>query len=154
MLTIQTVQNIKTGSRVTLFNGIYAMALGVLYLGFYKFMIKINFKAIDAVWQIFTKYNPELSSMLIRLMILKGIFIIIMGFTIAALSSYIIKKKDKHAWVMLFIIGLVFWGALIAMEVLDGNYYAVAASTIGWIMFIIGMLIPLKYYMQKEYIAY
>ncbi len=154
MLTIQTVQNIKRGSRITYFNGIYAMVLGLLYIIFYKFIIKMNFNAIDTIWQVFVKYNEGLSQLLIRLLILKGILILLVGFAIVCISNYIIKKKEKSAWVVLFVIGLVFWAALLVVEFLDGNIYTIIAATIGWIMFVIGMLIPLKYYLQKEYIEY
>lgn len=154
MLTIQTVQNIKKGSWITMYNGIYAMILGIVYICLIDVIIKMNFRAIDAVWQVFAKYNPQLSNMIIRVLILKGFLVFAIGVAIVYLSNYIMKKKDKSAWVVLFIIGLVFWGVLLTVEFLDGNIYTIIAASFGWLTFIIGMLIPLKYYMQKEYIEY
>jgi len=150
MLTIRTVQNIKVGSRITYLNGIYAIILGLFYIIFFKFIIKINFRKIDAIWQIFEKYNPQISQIFIRLFILKGIFIIALGIILIYLSLYILKKKDKNAWFVLFIIGVLFWASLLVIEIFDKNIYTIIASAVGWIMFIIGMLLPIKYYIEKE----
>jgi hypothetical protein len=154
MLTIQTVENIKRGSRITLFNGIYAVIIGVLYLFFMIPLIKMNFREISVVWQVFSKYNPELTSMLLQLIIFKGIIIIGVGVIIIYLSNFILKRKDKTAWVILFIIGLLFWASLLTFEILSKNFYTITASFIGWLMFVIGMLIPIKYYLEKEYPDY
>jgi len=154
MLTVRTLEKIKTGSWLTLINGIYAVLFGILYIGFINFILKINFKQIDIVWQVFVKYNYQINYMIARLMILKSIFIIAIGITIIYLSNYIIKKKDKPTWVVLFIIGIIFWPALLTMEFLDNNIYTIVGAFIGWITFIIGMLIPLKYYTQREYSEY
>jgi len=154
MLTIRTVQNIKRGSRITYINGIYAIILGIIYISLFKFIIKVNFRKIDAIWQIFEKYNPGISSIFIRLFILKGIFIIALGIIIIYLSLYILKKKDKNAWFVLFIIGVLFWASLLVIEIFDKNIYTIIAAGIGWIMFIIGMLLPIKYYIEKEETGY
>lgn len=154
MLTIQTLENIKRGSRLTFANGIYAILYGLLYLGFIKFIIKSDFRKAEAVWQVFIKYNPTIGSLYIKLMIIKGILIIALGIAILYLSMYVLKKKDKTAWVFLFLIGLVFWPALLTLEILNRNIYTITASFIGWLSFIIGMLIPLKYYLQREYSEY
>ena len=154
MLTIRTLEKIKAGSWLTLINGIYAIIFGVLYMAVMNFILKTNFHQIEIVWQVFVKYNPSINSMIARLMILKSIFIIAIGIIIVYLSNYILKKKEKPAWVILFIIGLIFWPALLTMEFLDGNIYTIVAAFIGWISFIIGMLIPIKYYTQREYSEY
>jgi hypothetical protein len=154
MLTVRTLENIKRGSWITLLNGIYASIFGILYISFMSFILKTNFRQIETVWQVFQKYNPAINFMIVRLMILKAIFIIAIGIVIIYLSNSIIKKKEKPTWVILFIIGLIFWPALLTMEFLDGNIYTIVASFIGWITFIIGMLIPLKYYTQREYSEY
>jgi hypothetical protein len=154
MLTVQTVQNIKRGSRITLINGIYAIILGILYSSLYRFIIKTNFHSIDAIWQVFSKYNPDISALFIKLLIIKGLFIISIGIMIIYLSSYIIKKKDKSAWFVLFLIGLIFWGSLLTVEILDKNVYTIVLSGIGWLMFIIGMLLPIKYYLERDYEDY
>jgi hypothetical protein len=154
MLTIQTVENINRGSKITIFNGIYAILLGIAYLIFLIPLLKMNFRRIDVIWQIFSKYNPGLSRMLIELIVLKAILVIALGITIIYLSNFILKKKDKTAWVILFIIGLIFWPSLLTLEFLDRNIFTVIACFIGWLSFIIGMLLPIKYYLQKEYPDY
>jgi uncharacterized membrane protein YgdD (TMEM256/DUF423 family) len=92
--------------------------------------------------------------MLIELIVLKAILVIALGITIIYLSNFILKKKDKTAWVILFIIGLIFWPSLLTLEFLDRNIFTVIACFIGWLSFIIGMLLPIKYYLQKEYPDY
>jgi len=154
MLTIRTVQNIKRGSRITWFNGIYAIILGFLYIGLFKFIIKTNFHTVSAIWQVFDKYNPDIAQLFVKLLVIKGVFIISIGIMIIYLSSYILRKKDKAAWFVLFLIGLLFWGSLLTIEILDRNIYTIVPAAIGWIMFIIGMLLPIKYYMERDYDDY
>jgi len=151
MLTIKTVENIKRGAWITYINGIYAIILGVIYLSFFRFLLKTNLKAIGVVWQVFAKYNPEINALFIRLIILKGIFIIAIGILIIYLSDYIFRKKDRGTWISLFVIGLIFWGSLLTFEIFDKNIYTISLVAIGWIGFIIGMLIPIRYYTQKDY---
>ena len=155
MLTIETLEKIKTGARITLFNGIFAIIFGVVYFGFMNIILKYNMRIIDVVWQVFYKYNNELASIIVHLTILKCLFIIIMGIIIIYLSNYILKRKDRVAWVMLFVVGgIIFWPAILTIEILDKNFYAVIASAIGWITFIMGMTIPIRYYMQRQYTEY
>jgi len=154
MITIKTVERIRNGSLMTMYNGIYAVLFGLVYLLLVNLIAKMNFRTIDVVWQVFSKYNPAISSLFIKLMIVKGILIIPIGIAIIYLSTYILKKKDKTAWVVLFIIGLVFWPTLLTFEILDKNIYTIIASFVGWITFIIGMVIPIRYYTQREYSEY
>lgn len=154
MLTIQTLQNIKRGAWFTIINGIYAVLFGVLYMTLYGFILKNNFAAIDVVWQVFEKYNPAISSLIIKLLIFKGIFVITIGVLMIYLASNLLRKKDRDTWIMLFIIGLIFWPSLLTFEVLDKNLYTAIAVGIGWVTFIIGMLIPIKYYSHKEFTDY
>lgn len=154
MLTIRTLQNIKLGARITLLNGIYASILGICYLVFFNFILKTNMRVIDVVWQVFAKYNPDLNALYVRLIILKGIFIFALGILIVYLSYHILKKKDKATWIALFIIGLLFWPSLLAFEILDKNIYFITANVIGWITFIIGMLIPFRYFMKEDFEGY
>lgn len=154
MPTLKTLENIKKGSRITIFNGIYAILLAVFYFIFFNFILKTNLKAMDIVWQVFSKYNPQINSLILRLMILKGIFILAIGILIIYLSVYIFKKKDKASWIILFIVGLIFWPSLLTFELLDKNWYTAGASFFGWLTFVIGMLIPIKYYTQVEYDEY
>lgn len=154
MLTIRTLQNIKTGAWITLINGIYAVLFGIFFTGFFRLILKTNFRAIEIVWQVFSKYNPAINSLIVKLMIIKGLFILTIGIVIVYLSGYILKKKDKSTWVLLFIVGLIFWPTLLTFEILDHNVYTIIASFIGWLTFIIGMLIPIRYYMQRDYSEY
>ena len=121
MLTIKTLERIKQGAWLTLINGIYTILFGVVYMALMSFILKINFRHIEIVWQVFQKYNPDVNSMIVRLVILKGIFIIVIGIVIVYLSNYILKKKEKMAWVILFILGIIFWPAVLTMEFSDSN---------------------------------
>lgn len=154
MVNIRTIENIKLGSKITLYNGIYAVIIGFFYLFFTEFIIKVNFRAIDSIYQLFDKYNPEISALFTKILVLQGILIITLGACIIYLSAYIIKKKDKVAWAILFPIGLIFWGGLLAVEILNKNVYTIVFSLIGWVSFIIGMVLPYKYYLRKSYEEY
>lgn len=154
MITIRTVENIKLGSKITFFNGIYAVLLGILYIAFYPWILNENFKAINKIWQLFYKYNPEISFLYVMSIILKGVLIISLGIAIIYLSNFIIKRKDRPAWIILFIIGIIFWPALLIIEALTKNIYTIIAAFIGWLTFIMGMLIPIRYYLQRSYSEY
>jgi len=154
MLTIQTLERIKLGARITLFSGIFAGLYGILHLIFINFLLKMNFETVEVVWRVFSKYNSEMAGVIFRLVLLKCIFIITTAIAIIYLSSYILRRKDKVAWVILFVIGIIFWPALLTMEILDKNLYTIMASGLGWIIFIIGMLIPIRYYLEREYTEY
>jgi hypothetical protein len=154
MLTVQTVENINQGSRITLANGVYAIILGLINLVLLIPLLKFNFKQIDVVWEIFSRYNPELSRMFLGLVIFKALLIVSAGIIIFYLSNFILKKKDKAAWVILFVVGLLLWATMLTLDILSKNIYSIVLSLIGWLSFIIGMLIPIKYYLRKEYPDY
>lgn len=154
MLTIKTVENIKTGSRITYFNGIYAVLAGLYYIIFYNLILKTNLRTFNSVWDVFSKYNPHLAMLFVKTMIIQGLLIIALGLAIVYLSAYIARRKDRSAWVALFIIGLILWGGLLFIEILNHNVLNIAISAIGWVMFIIGMLIPIGYYLDKSNYEY
>jgi len=154
MVAIRTIENIKTGSRITLWNGIYAILLGFFYLIFSNFILKINFRALEGSWGFFDKFNPEISALFGRLFILVGLIIVAVGAGIVYLSYSIAKKKEKDLWVVLFVIGIIFWSGLLTIEILNQNVYTISLSFIGWITFIIGKIIPIKYYLEKPYSSY
>jgi len=155
MVTIRTVQNINLGSRITFANGVYAIFLGIFYLVFTNFIMKINFRAIDGIsWGFFDKFNPEIGGLFFRLFILISLVIMAMGACIIYLSHIIKKKKEKDFWIVLFIIGIIFWTGLFVIEALNRNIYTIVLSFIGWLTFIMGMLIPIKYYLEKPYRDY
>ena len=61
-------------------------------IGFYNFIIRTDFRAVGGVWQVFSKYNPAISHLFIKLMVLKGFFIIAIGSAIFYLSIYLLKS--------------------------------------------------------------
>jgi hypothetical protein len=155
MVTIRTVQNIKLGAKITFVNGIYAIICAILYFIFFEFLMTINFSKIEgASWGFFDKFNPAIGSLFFRLFLLVALVIIAMGAAIMYLSYNIMKKKEKDLWVVLFIVGMIFWTGLFTIETLNKNYYTMIFSFIGWLSFIIGMLIPIKYYLEKPYTEY
>jgi len=154
MITANTVQSIKFGSKITIFNGIYAILLGIFYISVFPWVIKEKFNSIDKIWAIFSKYNPEISGIYIKSSILSSILIIALGICIIYLSYFILKRKDKTAWIILFVIGLILWPGILLMDILNKNIFFISLSFIGWLMFIIGMLIPIRYYTQKGYNEY
>lgn len=155
MVTIRTVQNIKLGARITFANGVYALLLGAFYMFFAEFILKINFRAIDGIsWGFFDKFNPAIGSMFVRLFILVSLIIFATGIFIIYMSHVISKKKEKDFWIILFIIGIIFWSGLFTIEALNKNIYTILLSFTGWLWFVIGMLIPIKYYLEKPYDTY
>jgi len=155
MVTIRTIENIKLGSRITFLNGIYAILLGIFYIVSSNFLLTVNFRQIqDASWGFFEKFNPEIATLFGRLFILVGLIIIAAGICIIYLSHIIAKKKEKDFWIVLFIIGIIFWTGLFIIEALNKNIYTISLGFIGWISFIVGMLIPIKYYLEKPYDRY
>ena len=97
----------------------------------------------------FDKNNPEISALFTKILFLQGILILTLGACIIYLSAYILRKKDKAAWAILFPIGVIFWGGVLIVEILNKNIYTITLSFIGWITFIVGMIIPYKYYTRK-----
>jgi hypothetical protein len=154
MITANNVQTIKLGSKITIFNGIYAILLVIFYISLFPWIMKEKFNAIDKIWTIFNKYNPEISGLYIKSSMLSAVFIIALGICIIYLSYFILKRKDKTAWIILFVIGIILWPCILLVDILNKNIFLIVLSFIGWLMFIIGMLIPIKYYLQKGYNEY
>ena len=154
MITIRTVENIRRGANITLWNGILAFGLGLFYLIFIKFLLKENFYYIGTVWQVFSKYNPEIGFLFIKMMILKAILVISIAITLIFLSNHVLRKKDRNSLLILFVVGIIFWPSLLTFEILDKNLYTIIPAFIGWISFIIGILIPIRYFMQRSYTDY
>jgi len=148
------IQRVKQGSKITLYNGIYMMLFGIFYIFFAEYNMKKNFDAINSIWKIFVKYNPKIYTLFILYNVSIGILLISIGIFIAYLSYFIIKRKDKLAWVILFISGIASWVGLLIISMLFKNTLLIFLSLIGWIMFILGILIPIKYYLEKTYREY
>jgi len=154
MITADTVKSIKFGSKITIYNGIYAILLGIFYISLFPWVMKEKFSSIDKIWTIFDKYNPEISGLYIQNSILSSILIIALGICIIYLSYFILRRKDKTAWIILFVIGITLWPSILLMDILNKHLFFIILSFIGWATFIIGMLIPIKYYFQKGYNEY
>jgi len=154
MLTIKTLESIKRGGRITYFNGIYAVLTGLYYIIFYNWILKTNLREFGSVWTVFSKYNPDLAMLFIKGEIIQGLLIISIGLAIIYLSSYIVRRKDRSAWVALFVIGLLLWGGLLTIEFFNQNIISIAIALVGWIIFVIGMLIPIGYYLDRSNYEY
>ncbi len=141
---------INLGSKITFYNGIYAIFLGVFFIFASKFLILKYFKSFPEVWEILVKKWLSDISQYFLILIYTGFLLISFGVFVIYLSIFIIKRKDKLAWVALFLGGISGWAGLFVVNILAKNWMVVILSFIGWLSFIIGMLIPIKYYLQKE----
>jgi len=148
------IRKVKQGAKITFYNGIYMILFGIFYAIFVKFNMKQNFNAINELWGFFAKFNPEITFLFYLFNILIGLFLISTGITMMHLSDFIIKRKDKKTWVILFLSGLIAWVGLLIISFLFKNYILISLSIIGWIMFVLGMLLPIQYYMEKSYREY
>ena len=148
------IQRVKQGAKITHFNGIYTMVLGIFFILFRDLNMKSNFYGINKLWGFFSKYNPEISHLFSLLNILIGILLVSIGIAIIYLSDFIIKRKDKMAWVTLFILGITTWVSLLVISILLENWALIIFTFIGWASFVFGMIIPIKYYIQKSYREY
>ena len=148
------IRRVKQGAKITLYNGIYMILFGVFYSVFFKFNMKQNFNAILELWGFFAKFNPEITKLFVLFNILIGLFLISTGITIIHLSDFILKRKEKMTWVILFLSGIITWGGLLFISILFKNPVLIILSLIGWVIFIIGMLLPIRYYLEKSYREY
>lgn len=148
------IRRVKQGARITFYNGIYMILFGIFYAIFIKFNMKQNFNAISELWLFFAKYNTKITFLFYLFNILIGLFLISTGITIMHLSDFIIKRKDKMTWVILFLSGIIAWGGLLIISFLFKNYILIILSFIGWLLFILGMLLPIHYYLEKDYREY
>lgn len=141
---------IKLGSLITFYNGIYAVILGFFVMFSSKFLIEKYFERFPEVWEILVrKWLSEISQYFL-ILIYTGFLLISFGVFIIYLSIFIIKRKDKLAWVVLFFAGILGWASLFIVNILAKNLIMIILSFIGWISFVVGMVIPIKYYLQKQ----
>ena len=148
------IRKVKQGAKVTWYNGIYMILFGIFYAVFARLNMSQNFNAISELWGFFAKFNPEITFLFYLFNILIGLFLISTGITMMHLSDFIIKRKDKMTWVILFISGLIAWSGLSIISYLFKNQILIALSIIGLVMFIFGMILPISYYMEKSYREY
>jgi hypothetical protein len=57
-------------------------------------------------------------------------------------------------WIILFIVGIINWVALLIISIILGNILLIILTATGWLTFILGMLLPIKYYLEKSYREY
>ena len=148
------IKRVKQGANTTFYNGIYMIFLGIFYILFVKFNMNSNFESISELWGFFSKFNPEISYLFYLFNVLIGLFLVSTGITTIYLSDFIYKRKEKMTWVILFLSGIISWGGLFAISILFQNWILITMSFVGWLSFIIGMLLPIKYYLEKSYREY
>jgi len=148
------IQRVKQGAKITLYNGVFMIIFGLYTIFFSEFNMKNSFTAISGIWILFAKYNPKISVLFILLNIIIGIFLISFGIIIIYLSYFIIKRKEKITWVVMFFSGIIAWGGLLIINILIKNIFLIILSFIGWLSFVIGMFIPIRYYLEKKYREY
>ena len=144
------IYRVKQGAKITLYNGIYMIIFGFFHIFFAEYNMKNNFDAINSIWRLFVKYNPEIYKLFILFNISMGILLIAIGVFILYLSYFIIKRKDKLAWSILLVSGIISWIGLLIISILFKNWILVLSTSIGFVMFVFGMLLPAKYYLQKR----
>ncbi len=142
---------IKWGSLLTLYNGIYAIIMGFFMILFSKFLIKKYFEPFPEIWDILVKKWISDISQYYLILIYTGFLLVAFGIFIIYLSLFVMKKKDNLAWFVLFFAGLIGWASIFIVNILAKNLIMAILGFIGWASFIIGMLIPIKYYIQKGY---
>ncbi len=142
---------IKWGSLLTLYNGIYAIIMGFFMVVFSKFLIKKYFEPFPEIWDILVKKWISDISQYHLILIYTGFLLVAFGIFVIYLSIFVMKKKDNLAWFVLFFGGLLGWASIFIVNILAKNLVMGLLGFIGWASFIIGMLIPVKYYIQKGY---
>lgn len=148
------IQRVKLGAKITLYNGIYMILLGILEIFFLDYVMKQNFNAIDQLWGFFTRYNSDIAKIFNLQATIIGILLISQGIVIIFLSYFIIKRKDKMAWIILFLTGMISWAGLLIISILLKNLLLMGSMLLGWLSFIMGMLYPIQYYLEKSYREY
>lgn len=148
------IQTVKQGAKITLYNGIYLILLGILTISLQKFNMTLLFESISELWGFFSTYNPRIANLFFLFNLLTGILLISIGIFIIYLSYFIIKRKEKITWVVLFISGIICWAGLLIISFFLKNWIIISLMAFGWLMFIFGMLMPIRYYIEKEYKEY
>jgi uncharacterized phage infection (PIP) family protein YhgE len=148
------IQRVKQGAKITFYTGVYMIVLGIFFMFFIDLNMRYIFGSTTKLWGFFLKYNWDISYLFYLFNILIGVLLISNGLTISYLSDFIMKRKEKITWVMLFIIGITSWAGLLTVSILFQSIILIILSFIGWLVFIIGMLIPISYYIEKPYREY
>lgn len=142
---------IKMGSLITLYNGIYAIVMGFFMIIFSKFLIKKYFEPFPEIWEILVKKWITDISQYHLILIYTGFLLVSFGIFLIYLSIFVMKKKDNLAWAVLFFGGILGWASIFVVNIIAKNTIMSVLGFIGWASFVIGMIIPVKYYIQKGY---
>ncbi len=145
------VKLIRLGSLITFCNGIYAIIHGLLILMFNKLIVAEYFRKIPVRWTVFLESFPYRAKIYFYLLAINSFLLISFGIFIIYLSYFILRRKDKLAWVILFLGGIIGWASLFIINIILGSWLEIILSFVGWGSFIVGMIIPIKYYLQKKY---
>ncbi len=148
------IQRVKQGAKITFYNGIYMILLGIFDIFFTNSIMRGIFREISESWGFFLKYNPKISNLFFLFNIILGILMISNGIFIIYLSDFIMKRKEKMTWVILFISGIICWAGLLTISILFKSWTLIILTGLGWISFVIGMIIPIRYYLEKNYREY
>ena len=148
------IQRVKQGARITLYNGVYMIIVGIINIIMMSQIMRQSFRMISELWGFFLRYSPKIAYLFELFNILLAIFMISNGIFMIYLSDFIIKRKEKMTWVVLFISGIVSWAGFLTISILFKNYIMIILSAIGWLSFVIGMILPIKYYLEKNYREY
>lgn len=148
------IHRVKQGARLTFYNGIYMSLLGLFSIFFNGYIMKTNFRAISELWGFFLRYDKNIANLFLFFIVVLGVIMISNGIFITYLSDYIMKRKEKITWVILFISGIISWVGLLIISILFKNWALIILSSIGWLSFVIGMIIPIRYYLEKSYREY
>ena len=148
------IQRVKQGARITLYNGIYMILLGIYNILFIKVNMKISFNSISLLWGFFSRYNGNVAYFIYILNILIGVLLISQGIVIIYLSDFIIKRKEKMTWTVLFLSGILTWAVLLVISILLNNWLLSILTGLGWLSFLFGMVLPIRYYLEKNYREY
>lgn len=148
------IQKVKQGAKITWYNGIYMIILGIYYILFINFNMKLSFYETSELWGFFQRYHGEVAFLFYLFNIVVGFLMISNGIFMTYLSDFIIKRKEKITWVMLFVSGILSWGGLFLISILLKNWLLIILDGFGWVTFVLGMILPISYYLQKEYREY
>jgi len=148
------IKRVKQGAKITFWNGVYMILFGLILIIFVKSNMMRNFKSFDQLWGFFQRYNPDIAYLFWLYNIIVGIFLISEGIVIMYLSDFILKRKEKMTWVVLFLSGIISWAGLLTVSIMFKNNVLILMSLFGWATFILGMLLPIRYYIEKNYREY
>jgi uncharacterized membrane protein HdeD (DUF308 family) len=148
------IQKVKQGAKITMYNGIYMILFGLFYIIFVQYNMRKSFQAVSGIWKLFAKYNPQIATLFVLLNIIIGICLISMGIVVIYLSYFIVKRKEKISWIILFLSGIIGWCGFLLISFLMKNPLLITLSLLGWLSFVIGVFLPIKYYLQKDYREY